>query len=203
MAEKNQEIEAKFYVRALGPVEMRLQELLATLSQPRTHEYNLRFDTPERELTRSIRVLRLRKDNTNRMTYKGPGVMLAGIRHRQEIEFEVSDFENAQALLEALGYEVSMIYEKYRAVYDLGGTHVMLDEMPFGDFVEIEGPDSAQIQAVCRQLNLSWAARINDSYGALFEVAQHNLGISIPALTFVDFSSIAVSPTHLGVQLAG
>ncbi len=202
MAGKNQELEAKFYVRGLESVEKRLQDLGAVLVQERTHEYNLRFDTPDQDLTRNVKVLRLRKDTANRMTYKGPGVMLGGVRLRQEIEFEVSDFENAQAFLEALGFEVDMIYEKYRAVYDLGGVLVTLDEMPFGYFVEIEGPNSAQIHAVCQQLNLNWAARINDSYAALFQDVQRSLKTSIPNLTFTDFSELNITANHLGVHLA-
>ena len=55
-------------------------------------------------------------------------------------KFEVSSFDNAKALLEALGYRVSVMYEKYRTTYDWGGCEVTLDEMPYGDFAEIEGP---------------------------------------------------------------
>jgi adenylate cyclase class IV len=67
-----QEIEAKFYVRNLTKIELRLLELKAQLIQPRTHEINLRFDNAENELVKSFRVLRLRQDEKARITYKGP-----------------------------------------------------------------------------------------------------------------------------------
>ena len=41
----------------------------------------------------------------------------------QELEFTVGDFDMARAFLQALGYQVSMIYEKYRAGYDWEGMH--------------------------------------------------------------------------------
>jgi len=199
---KNQEIEAKFYIRGLEQVEGRLKTLPAKRIQPRTYEYNLRFDTPARELTHSVQVLRLRQDTANHMTYKGPGIMIDGVRLRKEIEFEVSDFENAQAFLEALGFQVSMIYEKYRAVYQIEDALVALDEMPYGNFVEIEGQSSASIRAICQKLNLNWEARINDSYAVLFQVVCKNLGVQIANLTFEDFSGVKVTDIHLETKYA-
>ncbi len=136
-------------------------------SQPRTHEVNLRFDTPDQALTRSLQVLRLRQDSKARLTYKGPGRDEGGVRLRQEIEFIVSDFDEARSLFEALGYEIAMMYEKYRTVYELGEVHVTLDEMPFGAFAELEGPDPTSIQAAAQRLGLNWQARVLDSYTAI------------------------------------
>ena len=59
-------------------------------------------------------MLRLRRDSSVRLTYKGPGKTIDGVHLRKEIEFAASDFDAAQAFLEALGYQVQMIYEKYR-----------------------------------------------------------------------------------------
>jgi adenylate cyclase class 2 len=119
---KDQELEVKFYISDLGRIERRIQGAGARLSQPRTHEVNLRFDTADGALSSSGQVLRLRRDSEARLTYKGPSEQRAGARLRKEIEFTVSDFDAARALLECLGYRVTMIYEKYRAVYDLGET---------------------------------------------------------------------------------
>ncbi len=110
MPHQNTELEVKFYISDLGKLEERIETLGAKLVQPRTLEYNLRFDTLNGELARSYQVLRLRRDTANRLTYKGPGVILDGVRLRKEIEFEVGDFDNARALIKALGYRVSMIY---------------------------------------------------------------------------------------------
>ena len=113
MSTSNKELEAKFYLTDLGWLQESLTEQSAKLVQPRTYERNLRFNTSEGILTQSRQVLRLRVDTANHLTYKGPGEVKDGVSARSEIEFTVGDFENAKALLEALGYQVSMIYEKY------------------------------------------------------------------------------------------
>jgi adenylate cyclase class 2 len=197
MTTSNQELEVKFYLTGLGTLRKTLEGLRAILVQPRTYELNLRFDTPEGLLTQNQQVLRLRQDTANRLTYKGPGQALDGVSARTEIEFTVGDFENAQKLLAALGYQVSMIYEKYRAVYDLNGTLVTLDEMPFGNFAEIEGPDGASIQAVCHQIGLRWELRTLQSYTLLFQTVKNKLGLSLRDLTFENFAGIQVGPSHL------
>jgi adenylate cyclase class 2 len=199
---ENQEIEIKFYVRDLISPEEHIQALGANQVQARTHEYNLRFDTPGGDLAQGDQILRLRKDTVDRVTYKGPGFSLDGVLHRREIELSVSDFDAAQALLEALGYQVSMVYEKYRTIYALGDVLVMLDEMPFGKFIEIEGPDGTRIREASHKLGLRWAARIAANYAVLFQAACQSLEIKTHNLTFADFDDIVVLPDHLGVHLA-
>ena len=196
------ELEVKFYVRDLQRIERRLQELKARLSQARTHELNLRFDTPQGDLRRAMQVLRLRQDTAARLTYKGPSFAQEGVRIRQEIEFVVSDFHAARSFLQALGYQVSMIYEKYRTVYDLGAVHVTLDELPYGKFVEIEGPDPASIQAVNSSLGLEWEARAPESYTILFERLRLALNLGFRDLIFENFQDLHVTASDLEVRPA-
>ena len=197
MSSSNKELEAKFYLTDLGWLQQSLTEKSAQLVQPRTYERNLRFDTSEGLLTQSAQVLRLRVDTDNRLTYKGPGEVKDGVAARTEIEITVGDLENTKTLLEALGYQVSMIYEKNRAVYDLDGVLVTLDEMPFGNFAEIEGPDGASIQKACNQLGLMWELRTLQSYAMLFQVVKKNLKLTFRDLTFDNFVGIKVGPSHL------
>jgi adenylate cyclase class 2 len=201
MDHPNIELEVKFYISNLEKLETQLKNLGAKLVQNRTQEYNLRFDTPLGDFALGYRVLRLRQDTAIRLTYKGPGEVQDGVRLRQEIEVVVDDFDQTQALLEALGYQISMVYEKYRMGYELDGVLVTLDELPYGDFVEIEGPDTNGIKNVSTKLGLNWDSRILESYAILFDVLKRNLDISIENLTFADFNGILVTPDHLGVGL--
>jgi adenylate cyclase class 2 len=196
----HREIEVKFYVKALSPIASRLSALGAVQIQARLHEYNLRFDTPTGSLERQSKVLRLRRDSAAYLTFKGPGALIDGASQRQEIEFSLDNFDAARAFLQALGYQVSMVYEKYRAVYRLESALVTLDEMPFGHFVEIEGPDSATIQQICTRLGLNWDARIVESYSKLFERVCHSLALSTNNLTFETFAHHVVSSHDLGVN---
>lgn len=195
----DQELEVKYYVDNLREIEQHAIGLGAVVSQPRTHEINLRFDTLDGSLTRKYQVLRLRQDTAARLTFKGPTVNQEGVRVRQEIEFTVSDFGAARRFLEALGYQVAMIYEKFRTVYDLAGVHITLDEMPYGNFVELEGPDTGAIQAVNQQLGLNWDAGISESYVVLFNQLCESLKLDFRDLIFENFSVIDVSSDDLGV----
>ena len=197
---KYQEIEVKFYLEHLDRLRAQLIEMGAELVQPRTHEINLRFDTPSEELSRSYRVLRLRQDTDARMTYKGPGELIEGTRSRQEIEFVVSNFQAARAFLEALGFQVHMVYEKYRTVYDLDQVHVTLDEMPYGEFCELEGETPQHIINLSQRLGLNWERRVLDSYTVLFDRLKQSRGLTMRDLTFDNFNELNIQPDMLSVQ---
>ena len=196
------EIEAKFYVNELTQIEARLRNLGARLIQPRAHETNIRFDTPNHDLRREGRVLRLRQDDKARMTYKGASEKDEGVLSRVEIEFIVDDFESAKLLLESLGYERLLFYEKYRTTYKLDSTHVMLDELPIGNFIEIEGKGIPSIQAGAGQVGLNWNAAVAASYSALFDRVRKARKLDVRDLSFENFQGLRISQDDLGVQPA-
>jgi adenylate cyclase class 2 len=198
----DQEIEVKFCVRDLLTIERRLQRLGAQVTAPRVREVNLRFDTADGLLTREHKVLRLRQDAGAVMTFKGPQQAGADVSVRQEIEFSVSDYEAARRLLEALGYQVSIVYEKYRTTYTLEDLTIVLDEMPFGNFIEIEGPESASIQRAAALLSLDWQARTAISYLALFQHLKTARGLEAQHLTFDALSGVQPVPADLGLRYA-
>jgi len=202
MPANEQELEVKFYVKNLLPFEQKLKQLNATLIQPRTHEINLRFDTPDQSLSRSYQVLRLRQDQEARLTYKGPGEVLEGVRIRREIEFSVSDFRSAQSFLEALGYQVIFMYEKYRSVYRFNDMLVMLDEMPVGYFLELEGANPEIILSTSQILGLRWETRILDSYTVLFDRVRQSCGLNIRDLSFDNFRGIEIKPEKMNLVCA-
>jgi adenylate cyclase, class 2 len=202
MAQNNQEIEVKFYIADMPVLQTRLEELGAHLVHGRTHEINLRFDTPEGDLLRQYQVLRLRQDSKARLTYKGPAQTLEGARARQEIEFTVSDFSSARAFLEALGYQVVMMYEKYRTTYEMEGMEILLDEMPYGSFLEIEGPDPAGLHRFAQALQLDWDSAAPDSYTALFENLRARLGFTFRDLSFANLAKLDVTAADLGLRAA-
>ena len=202
MTTAGEELEVKFYLSRRNKLEEKLISLGGRLSAPRVHEVNLRFDTPDFSLLSAGKLLRLRKDSRARLTYKGAGGELGGARLRPELEITVSDFDTARALIEALGYKMYMMYEKFRTTYLLGGLEVAFDEMPTGDFLEIEGPDGESLQTVSGQLGLNWEKRILDSYTVLFERTRQQLGFDFRDLSFENFKGLKVTPQVLGVEIA-
>lgn len=202
MMPTDQELEVKLYIASLADLEAKLQSLGGILIHPRRLELNLRFDTPDLELSRSHRVLRLRRYEDLRATYKGPSEFVGGVRSRTEIEFTVGDFESARHLLEALGYQVVFIYEKYRAAYRLNGLEVSLDELPYGNFTEIEGPDAGTIRNLASLLQMNWDVRVSMSYIGLFDQLKTKLDLPFRDLTFENFRDIHISPGELCVNPA-
>ena len=198
-----QEIEAKFHVQNLRKIELRLLELKAQLIQPRVHEINLRFDRPDGELRNSFRVLRLRQDDIARFTFKGPSVEKeGGILSRQDIEFEVGDFDSAKHFLEAVGFQVVVFYEKFRTTYELNDTHIMLDELPYGSFIEIEGENVESIHSIADLLGLNWEAMVKAGYHALFERVAGKYGLDVSKLSFENLESATIKTTDMGIVAA-
>jgi len=213
-----QEIEAKFYVRDLERVRTRLQELEALLIQPRVLEMNIRFDLPTGGLSSERRVLRLRRDTEAKLTYKGGSTNEQGVLSRTEIEFTVDDFDKAKAFLEALGYQSIFYYEKYRTTYsldsasllaktsefskELGGlVHVMLDKLPYGNFVEIEGETPQAIRAVADLLNLKLENATPTSYHMLHvQLCEKHPNLDSKTLSFAALEGLGISVEELGVR---
>lgn len=87
-------------------------------------------------------VLRLRKTgDTTLLTYKEKvGVEVESeFKHKIEFETKVDDVAATENIIEKLGYKLSVVYEKHRKAWHLGDTEVVLDELPFGLYMEIEG----------------------------------------------------------------
>ena len=62
-----------------------------------------------------------------------------GVKQQIEHETEVQDAESMRSILNELGIEPVLVYEKYRDTWKLRSVEVVLDELSFGSFMEIEG----------------------------------------------------------------
>jgi len=194
------ETEVKFFVRDLKRVELRLRELKAQLIQPRVHEVNLRFDNFNGDLRRDLKVLRLRKDTEAKFTFKGPSEAREdGVLRRREIEFTVSDFDAANQFLEALGFIPVVFYEKFRTTYEMDGVHIMLDELPYGTFVEIEGEDIRILRRLADTLGLRWETMVKAGYHALFERVAGKFDLDVSQLSFKALQSIRITAEDLSI----
>jgi adenylate cyclase class 2 len=87
-------------------------------------------------------VLRLRRiGKRGILTYKERFPTRSGIKHQREDETRVADPEAMELILGALGFTPALVYEKRRETWALGKTEIVIDELPFGLFMEIEGTD--------------------------------------------------------------
>lgn len=198
----DQEIEVKFLLKDYSALMQKISDLQLPCSQERIHEFNLRYDLPDGSLVAKKQVLRLRKDTQARLTFKGPGIMEQDVLTRKEIEVEVSDFDATNRLLEALGYQVIMMYEKFRANYLMDKLLLSVDETPLGLFIELEGESPAQVRKAADVLGLDWDARINLSYSALLNIFNQSTGHNFRDLNFENFAELDVTPSDLGLSFA-
>lgn len=190
------ETEIKLYTSDLKAVAAALEATGAQPVKPRLYERNIRYEDAAGSLTGRGIVVRLRQDDRARLTYKEPPPPTStpadtSLQHRFEAEVEVSDFAAMDVILQKLGYFPAMVYEKYRTTYHLEGTEVVLDEMPYGPFVEIEG-EPAAIHQVRERLGLGAAPAFGISYARLFDNVKRNLGLTFTDLTFANFEGIDV-----------
>ncbi len=193
------EIEAKFYLSRLDDIRKTIEALDGHLRTALVLERNLRFDTADRALSSNHSLLRLRKDRSSLLTYKHA----VSIEERTEIEVGVEDFDTTRTLLEMLGYEVFFIYEKYRETYTLGSCSIMLDELPFGHFIEIEGESLDAVKKTAARLHLSWGKRVKLNYLSMFHSLKQKLELQFRDATFENFSGLAeVQPDDLDLKYA-
>ena len=202
MNTNNQEIEVKFLISNLPALHEKIGNLSAVELRPRVLEVNLRFDTPDRKLSERAQVLRLRQDDQAILTFKSPGQIVDGVISRTELEVVVSDFQSTRAILEALGFQVFMTYEKYRQNFKLNDLVASVDEMPYGNFIELEGTSPEHVRATAALLGLDWAQRINLSYTALLGLYNQNTGHTFQDISFEAFSGLSVLPDELGLAYA-
>lgn len=181
---KGIEIEVKFFLSDLPALRKRVLQRGGHTRRQRLLERNLRFDNAAGDLASAGAVLRLREDNAVHLTYKQ---RLQDGEHRREIEFEVGDMAQARSFLAALGYDVFFIYEKYREVMTLGACTLMLDDMPFGSFLEIEGPDMAAIERCAAALKLNMDHRLRASYLETFAALKAQFQLEAEHATFESF----------------
>jgi len=73
-----------------------------------------------------------------------------------------------------------------------------LDEMPFGIFLEIEGPDAESIRQTVDQLELKWDTRSTISYIGLYEKVCEG-GIDGQHITFEKLKGKTYSAADFGL----
>jgi adenylate cyclase class 2 len=189
---RHEEIEVKFLIEDLSAMRQRLVALGAILTTPRTYEENLLFDTPDAQFRRQGRLLRLRRDRRNRITYKEPPAHSdLDFKIMQEYEVEVSDFTQMHAILAKLGFALSLHFEKYRETFTYQEAEIVLDEVPFGTFMEIEGPQEV-IRAIVTALGLDFGARLVSSYVEIFDTVCTTYKLPATDITFEAFRSLAI-----------
>ena len=147
----------------------------------RVLERNFLFDTPDSDLRRRSRLLRLRIETPAPssllpgglrrawITSKSPAETPASSRYKEKLEREapVDPARDWLAAIRAIGFRPGFRYEKFRTTFRLGPLHLDLDETPVGTFLEIEG-SPREIDRTARALGFSPRDYIRGTYWDLY-----------------------------------
>jgi adenylate cyclase, class 2 len=177
------EIEIKFRVDDLHALARKLRAAGFRLVTKPTNEMNTLYDLPGQVLRNRRELLRLRKYGTSwRLTHKS-GSKIGRHSSRNELETGVQDGKVMDAILHALGYSPSFRYEKFRAEWTDGKGNVVVDEMPIGNFCEIEG-SPRWIDSVAKKLGVKPENYITKNYATLFADWKQEQNSSAEEMTF-------------------
>ncbi|OGG05174.1 MAG: hypothetical protein A3F83_08495 [Candidatus Glassbacteria bacterium RIFCSPLOWO2_12_FULL_58_11] len=183
------EIELKFPLP--GPETTREKLLqLGFVSHGRLFEHNLVLDTPEGALAADGRLLRLRRDDSIRLTFKEPheeAALHGRFKAKRESELEVADFETLRHIFQRLGFTKERIYEKYREHFTRADrVCAELDCLPhLGYFLELEAPPE-KIEEVAAALGLDPASGKRENYFRLFTDYCAARGLELQDMRFAD-----------------
>lgn len=121
-------------------------------------------------------VLRLRRiDDRAVLTYKERLGTRTDIKEQLELETGVDNPDAIEFILEVLGYYPAVVYEKRRETWRLDATEIVVDELPFGLFMEIEGAEE-NIRDIESRLAIKRLASEKSTYPRL--TIQHGINIA-------------------------
>jgi adenylate cyclase class 2 len=165
------EIEIKFALKDRPALVRKLHDIGAQRLYAETFEDNIVLDK-RGELRTKGTLLRVRKFGKYALvTYKGAMAFEGGVKSREEVQTGVESFELAIQLFDSLGYKPVFRYQKFREVWRVRESEVVLDRTPIGDYFEIEGPLDV-IRAVAEELGMNMDSGIRQSYADLYRQAR-------------------------------
>lgn len=177
------EIEVKFKIKNPDFIRKKLRKIKAQFVG-KAFERTVRFDTRNKNLEKQGKFLRIRTGFKNTITFKQKiKTKEKKFREREEIEFEISNPRKMEIILENLGFTRRLIMEKYREKWQWGSAEIVIDKLPFGNFIEIEGSKKS-IQKIAKLLGLRLADGITATYWGLWKDYQKQKGIKDENIIF-------------------
>jgi adenylate cyclase, class 2 len=162
-----QEIELKLRIHDTPALKEKLPLLGARFVERKTQR-DMLFESPVVDFSTLDQALRLRVETRGTetqasFTFKGsPSFTSEGHKVRDEFETPC-EFEPMLKIIQALGFWSEFHIEKIRERYELDGLAIEIDELPFGTFLELEGP-SERIEEVRQKLGFHDAEPVRESY---------------------------------------
>lgn len=163
------EIEVKFEIEDIETIRHKIESIGARY-EGMYPQIDIWFDTPDEALKKKGCGLRLRLQGEEAtLTLKEKLVVGKSVREGEEHEIEVGDFDKAKEILEKLGFQERLSYQKEREEWVIENVSIVLDRVEnLGVFLELEGAKE-DIEEVIKKLGLEKAQRITEHYGQIYE----------------------------------
>ena len=148
-------------------IRRRLATAGATLERPEFLQKRIPFDLPGDRKSKDawVRV----RDEEGRVTLSLKIVDGDRIEDQREIMLTVDNFDNAVALLDAIGCTRKSYQETKRELWRVGDVEVMIDEWPFLEpFIEVEGPSESIVRGIAEKLGFRWEDAVFGAVGKLY-----------------------------------
>ena len=125
------------------------------------------YDNPSHIMQITDGRIRLRKSGEDTiLTYKKP-LSRKGIKKEIEYETKVSDFDIMEKIFGMMEFTKTTSYERYRSYFHKKDVDVMIDEFPYGVFVEMEGNEGVIIE-LSKELGFNMEDNLTDSCDTIY-----------------------------------
>lgn len=184
------EIELKFEIRKedIKRLSSLLQKMGYLVAVRRVLEKTVMYDNPEGLMQTTNGRIRLRISGKRcELSYKKP-ITRDGIKKEIEYEVEVSDFAQAENILNMLGFLPTTNYERFRTTLKKEGVKVTFDEYPFACFLEIEGKET-KIKELAISFDFNLKGNLTEPCDTLFQRWRKERGLPFkPHMLFKDYN---------------
>ena len=163
------EIEAQFLDIDKDAIRAKLKAVGATLEKPEILMRRVVFDTGGHSFARV-------RDEGDKivMTYKNISDDYS-ILGTKEVNIEVSNYDDAIALLQGCGLEIKARQETKREIWKFGEVEICIDTWPWlPTFIELEGPTENSVWSLAEKLGLD---KSKAKFGSVDTTYQHYYGI--------------------------
>lgn len=189
----NLEIEATFVDINKDKLRTKLKAIGATLVQPEILMRRVVFNVGPHSF---IRV----RDEGNRIVLTYKNHLNDTLTGTEEINVEVSDYENTIAILKAGGLQPKSEEDSYREEWLLDDVEIDIDTWPWiPSYVEIEGPSEEKVRKVSERLgfdmNEAIIGSVDEVYKLYYDITNDDINFNLPEIKFTD------APTKIASKL--
>jgi len=178
------EIEATFVEINKDELRAKLKNAGAKLIKPETLMRRIVFAVGEHDFTRV-------RDEGNRVVLTYKNHFSDTLTGTEEINVEVSNYEDTIAILKASGLRAKSDEDSYRETWELDGVEIDLDTWPWiPSYVEIEGPTVESVETVSQQLGFDMKdaiyGSVDEVYKLYYDVTSSYINFDLDKFKFID-----------------